>query len=48
MIMARYMTFRKGSNYHQNQGISQISLSVEFSKSQLDVKLGYWHQGIHI
>jgi hypothetical protein len=42
------MTFRESSNRHQNQGISQISLSVEYSKSQLDVKLGFWHQGIHI
>jgi hypothetical protein len=42
------MEYRKGSNHHQNQGISQISLSLEYSKSQLDVKLGFWHQGIHI
>jgi hypothetical protein len=33
---------------HQNQGMSQISLSVEYSTSQLDVKPGLWHQGIHI
>jgi len=42
------MTFRESTIHHQNQGISQISLSVEYSKSQLDVKLGFWHQGIHI
>ena len=44
--MARYMKFRESSNHHQNQGISQISLRDEYSKSQLDVKLGFWHQGI--
>jgi hypothetical protein len=46
LIMASYVTFRESSNHHQNQGISQISLSDEYSKSQLDVKLGFWHQGI--
>jgi hypothetical protein len=45
MIMARYMTFRESSNHHQNQGISQISLSVEYSKSQLDVN---WDSGIKV
>jgi hypothetical protein len=31
-ILARYMTFRESSSYHQNQGISQISLNVEYSQ----------------
>jgi hypothetical protein len=43
--MARNLTFQESPNRHQNQGISQISLSDEYSKSQLDVKLGFWHQG---
>jgi hypothetical protein len=41
--LIRYMKFPESSNHRQNQGISQISLSDEYSKSQLDVKLGFWH-----
>jgi hypothetical protein len=40
------MKFRESTKHYQNQGISQISLSDEYSKLQLDVKLGFWHQSI--
>ena len=36
------MTFCESSNHHKNQGISQISLSVEYlNLSKLDVKLAH-------
>jgi len=41
--MVRYITFSKGSNHHQSQEISQISLNVEYSQLKRNVTLGYLH-----
>ena len=39
MLLASYMTFRESSNRHQIQGISQISLNVEYSQFKYNLMI---------